>query len=318
MGAGKSLMCSESNLAKDLTGTTIVVTGGNSGIGLSTCKQLTLQGANIIIACRRPAAGETAAAECNSQDGAKGKASVMTLDVSDLSSVRAFAADFKKDNKKLDILVNNAGIMGPAFSKTVDGFESQIGTNHFGHFLLTNLLLNEIKKGKDGGRVISVSSAYHHKAFDGSIGHIDFEDMNFEKRKYAPYIGYTQSKLANLLFAKEMAVRHPGITTLSVHPGFVRSELLKGHAIQKALMAPIFFCIGRIEPWAGVQTHLHTILESKGSLENGAYYSQHQSPKGIDGAWPITPGNPEASDADIATKLWDHSVKAVGLQNNIL
>src|ERR1700749_212135 len=140
----KPLLCPPELLNQDLTGKTFIVTGGNSGIGLVTVEQLAKQGAHVVLACRRPAEGERARSEIAAR-GAKGTVEVATLDLSSLASVRAFAAGFLGQHQKLHGLVNNAGIMNSPAGKTQDGFESQLGTNHLGHFLLTELLLGALK-----------------------------------------------------------------------------------------------------------------------------------------------------------------------------
>src|SRR5438552_478567 len=155
-------------------GRTVVVTGANSGIGLVTVRELAGAGARVVLAVRDPAKGETAAATID------GEREVRRLDLSDLASVRAFAEGWDGD---LDVLVNNAGVMAPPEGRTKDGFETQIGTNHLGHFALTNLLLPSIRD-----RVVTVSSTAHR------IGKVDLDDLNWERRGYQRWRAYGQSK----------------------------------------------------------------------------------------------------------------------------
>mmetsp|Transcript_10291 Transcript_10291/g.21154 ORF Transcript_10291/g.21154 Transcript_10291/m.21154 type:complete len:279 (-) Transcript_10291:241-1077(-) len=276
MGGSNTMFASEADLSKDLTGQIVVVTGGNSGIGKSTCMQLSKQGATVIMGCRRLKAGEKAAEECNAQSecqgGGKGSAKAMTLDIADHNSIKAFAATFSKNYAKLDLLVNNAGIMNvPTRKLTADGNEAQFGTNHIGHFSLTGLLLPSLKKAS-APRVVCLSSEYHNVA-QGKKGVIDFSDVNFSRCAYNGWTAYAQSKLANLLFAQELAKRHPDITAVSLHPGFVESNLLKMPAVVLYLMTPFLrYGLKQIGPWAGVQTSLHCCLSD--DLENGRYYSQ--------------------------------------------
>lgn len=192
-----------------LKGRTIVITGANSGVGRVTATVLAEKGARVILAVRNLEKGRTAAAAIG------GDTEVRRLDLADLSSVRAFADGI---TDSIDILINNAGISIPPLQRTVDGFESQFGTNHLGHFALTNLLLPQVRD-----RVVTVGSLAH------LIGKIDFTDLNWRTRKYKPYVAYGQSKLANHLSANELqrqltalgssvksVVAHPGIATTNL------------------------------------------------------------------------------------------------------
>jgi NAD(P)-dependent dehydrogenase (short-subunit alcohol dehydrogenase family) len=202
----------------DLTGQTAIVTGASSGIGLETAKALIARGARVVLAVRDEAKGRAAA---KVMPGA-GSAEVALLDLASLDSVRAFARAW--DSSPIDLLVNNAGVMIPPLSRTKDGFELQFGTNHLGHFALTNLLLPRITST---GRVVTVSSGAHR------YGRIDFDDLNWEHRKYRAWGAYGQSKLANLLFTAELQRRltDAGSTVLSMaaHPGYAATNL-QSHA----------------------------------------------------------------------------------------
>ncbi|MEU4746904.1 oxidoreductase, partial [Actinosynnema sp. NPDC023658] len=194
-----------------LTGRTVVVTGANSGIGRSAARVLAGRGAHVVLAVRNLDKGREAAAAMT------GHVEVRRLDLADLASVRAFAADL---TGPVDVLVNNAGIMIPPLSRTADGFESQFGTNHLGHFALTNLLLPRIRQ-----RVVTVSSNAHR------VGSIDFDDLQWERKPYRAMRAYAQSKLANLLFTSELQRRldevgSPVVAT-AAHPGMAATNLLK-------------------------------------------------------------------------------------------
>src|ERR1700761_3348351 len=195
----------------DLTGRTAIVTGANSGIGLATARALAGRGARVILAVRARARGEAAAAAI------AGMTEVRPLDLASLTSVRAFARDW---SGPLDLLVNNAGVMIPPLSRTADGYELQFGTNHLGHFALTNLLLPRITAA---GRVVTVSSSVHQ------VGRIDFGDLNWERRRYRRWRAYGQSKLANLLFTTELQRRLTGadsaIRAMAAHPGYAATTL---------------------------------------------------------------------------------------------
>jgi NAD(P)-dependent dehydrogenase (short-subunit alcohol dehydrogenase family) len=203
----------------DLSGRQVIVTGANSGIGFYTALELGRAGASVVVACRDPKRGEAALAELK-QSAPKATFRLEALDLADLSSVRAFAARYLATNEPLDILINNAGLMMPPQRQTTsDGFELQFGTNHLGHFALTGLLLPALKKGQNP-RVVSVSSAA------AIIGKLNLEDLQSEKR-YKPMSAYSQSKLANLAFMKELGKRAPWLISVGAHPGGTKTNLQK-------------------------------------------------------------------------------------------
>jgi NAD(P)-dependent dehydrogenase (short-subunit alcohol dehydrogenase family) len=206
------------------TGRTVVITGANSGLGAVTARELAAKGATIVMAVRNTKKGEAAAAEMT------GDVEVRQLDLQDLSSVRQFA----DGTDKADILINNAGVMGVVYSVTVDGFESQIGTNHLGHFALTNLLLPKLTD-----RVVTVSSMAHLP------GRISLDDLNWKTRRYRPWLAYSQSKLANLLFTSELQRRldatGSSLRALAAHPGYSHTNLqgATGRQLSDLLMAAV-------------------------------------------------------------------------------
>lgn len=318
-----TIMAKEEDLAKDLKDQTVIVTGGNSGIGLQTVEQLVKQGATVVLCCRKLESGEPLASKLTELH--PGTVKAMKLDLADLSSVREFATKFKEENASLKILVNNAGVMNTPQQKTKDGFEMQFGTNHLGHFLLTELLIDTMKKSAPA-RIVCLSSCAHDH-LNGGIGEINFDDLMFEKRKYDGWAAYCQSKLANVLHAKELAKRYgkDGISAASVHPGFVRSNLLK-HTIPSFLKKPanafLSYFSGMIEPWEGTQASLHAILSDEVAEKyNGCFFSQGYSPKDMYrdetkncGGFPIEPPPNPAVDEATASKLWDVSYDLVGLK----
>ncbi|MGX5181309.1 oxidoreductase [Streptomyces avermitilis] len=208
----------------DQTGRTAVVTGANSGLGIATVEALARAGAHVVLAVRDPERGEAAAA------GVHGSVEVRRLDLADLASVREFAAGWQGD---LHLLINNAGVMNIPEASTKDGFEMQFGTNHLGHFALTNLLLPRIKD-----RVVTVSSGAHR--MPGSP-YIHFDNLNLTG-EYAPITAYSQSKLANLLFTLELQRRlaeaGSPVRALAAHPGWAATNLQShdGSALRRALM----------------------------------------------------------------------------------
>ena len=196
----------------DLTGLTAIVTGASSGIGLETAKALTAHGARVVLAVRDAARGDKAAATLPGP----GPHEVRLLDLASLDSVRAFAADWQA--QPVDLLINNAGVMIPPLGRTKDGFELQFGTNHLGHFALTNLLLPHVT-----GRVVTVSSNAHR------FGRMGFDDLNWERKKYRAWRAYGQSKLANLLFTAELQRRlteaGSKVLSMAAHPGYAATNL---------------------------------------------------------------------------------------------
>lgn len=313
----KPHMCPDALLARDLKGKTIVVTGANSGIGLVTAKQLASQGAHVVLACRRTEEGDKRVAEIKSEH-ADASCEVMKLDLGDLDSIRAFAAAFLERHNALNGLINNAGVMNTGKDmRTKQGFEMQIGVNHLGHFLLTDLLLGALKSGAPS-RIVNVSSCYHDKAV-GREGKIVIDDLMFESRKYDGWEAYAQSKLANVLHAKGLAKRleGTGVTAVSLHPGWVRTELAK-HTMpifmQNYVMRPIFKMMGMIEPWEGAQTSLYAMLADDVTEHSGAYYSQlgmYRVKEAGKGGWPMKSPNPNAHDDAMVDALWKQSASLV-------
>ncbi|MFD3688808.1 oxidoreductase [Nocardiopsis sp. NPDC058631] len=202
-----------------MTDRTVVVTGANSGIGRAAARALAAKDARVVLAVRNVEKGREAAAAMT------GRVEVRRLDLADLASVRAFAEDF---TGPVDVLINNAGVMIPPLSRTADGFELQFGTNHLGHFALTNLLLPRIRE-----RVVTVSSNGH------KTGSIDFDDLNWERRPYRALPAYAQSKLANLLFTSELqrllAQAGSPVIATAAHPGLAATNLLKSDGRSRAL-----------------------------------------------------------------------------------
>lgn len=202
----------------DLSGKTYLITGGNSGIGFVAARNLGQAGGNVIIAARNPEKAARAVEQLKST--AKGSVEQLTLDLADLSSVRAAADEAKTRFEKLDALINNAGIMQTPPQKTADGFEMQIGTNHLGHFLLDGLLYDLVAKAE--GRIVTVSSIAH------KFGSMFLDDLMMTKN-YSPTQAYGQSKLANMLYHFELdrklkAANSP-VTSYACHPGYSATAL---------------------------------------------------------------------------------------------
>ncbi len=205
----------------DQTGRIAVVTGANSGIGLVTARELARHGALVVMACRNLDKGRAAQAEVAATAYGP-KPELEELDLASLASVRSFAERFAASHDGLDLLVNNAGVMAPPRRLTADGFELQLGTNHLGHFALTNLLL-PLMEGREDARVVTLSSTAHK-----TVRGIAFNNLNGDRR-YFRWNAYGQSKLANLLFALELdrrlRARDSTVKSLAAHPGYAATNL---------------------------------------------------------------------------------------------
>ncbi|MCF8362278.1 MAG: SDR family NAD(P)-dependent oxidoreductase [Prolixibacteraceae bacterium] len=292
----------------DLQGKTIIVTGGNSGLGYESVKAFAQKGAKVVLACRNPEKGEKAKNEIL-QAKPIGEIEVMIIDLMDLSSVKQFAHDFKSKYSKLDVLLNNAGIMATPFSKTKDGFEAQLGTNHLGHFALTGLLLDVLKATPDS-RVVNVSSMAHKS------GKMDFNDLMFEKgRKFKTMKAYGQSKLANLLFTYELQryFESENISSISVaaHPGGSNTRLA-GHLEDSGFMKIVSKVLRGIMQSAakGALPQIRASVDP--DVKGGEYYG----PGGIGeiSGYPVLVKSTSASHKiEDAKKLWDISEKLTGV-----
>lgn len=314
----KPLVCPADLLSRDLSGHTYVVTGGNSGIGAVTVEQLARQGAHVVLACRREGDGQREAQRILEQKP-RGAVEVAVLDLASLDSVRKGAAAILEKHPALNGLVNNAGVMNTPAGKTADGFETQLGTNHLGHYLLTELLIPALERGAQS-RIVILSSCYHDKAM-GREGRIDFDDLGFERRPYDGWEAYAQSKLANLLHARSLAKRlaGKGVVVASVHPGWVRTNLVRSSMpvwAQDYVLRPFLRLSGMIEPWEGAQTTLYALLSPEVEAHSGEYFSQtgmYRDRALNKGGWPLRSPNPSASDDGIAARLDVVSRKLVGL-----
>ena len=275
-------------------GRTYVITGANSGIGLTTARALGAAGAHVVLAVRDLGRGRSAASTI------PGSTEVRQLDLTDLASVRRFAAEWSGD---IDVLINNAGIMAVPEGRTADGFELQLGTNHLGHFVLTNLLLPGVTD-----RVVTVASGAHR------MGRIDRTDLNWERRRYARWRAYGQSKLANLLFMIELQRRldaaESPVRALAAHPGWAATNLQTrgGNRLHDAF--------GRIGNRLWAQSDeagaLPTLYAATEDLPGGSYV-------GPDGRFelgghPALVGRSDAAlDLDTAAWLWAESERLTGV-----
>uniref|UniRef100_A0A1B6DCI5 Retinol dehydrogenase 13 n=1 Tax=Clastoptera arizonana TaxID=38151 RepID=A0A1B6DCI5_9HEMI len=247
----------------------IIITGANTGIGLETAKELAKKNAKVIMACRDVVKCEKARQDIV-VDSKNKYVYCRKLDLSSLESIRNFSERFHDENNRLDILINNAGVMRCPYTKTKEGFELQLGVNHLGHFYLTNLLLDLLKKSAPS-RIINVSSIAHTR------GKINKDDLNSEKN-YDPGDAYAQSKLANILFTKELAskLKDTGVTVNAVHPGIVDTEITRHMGFAKSyvatlLLKPIIWMFIKT-PLQGAQTSLYAALSPDLDKVSGKYY----------------------------------------------
>ncbi|KAG7282976.1 hypothetical protein CRUP_028493 [Coryphaenoides rupestris] len=289
-------------------GKTVLITGANTGIGKETARDLARRGARVVMACRDLSRAERAAEEIRRSTG-NGNVVVRHLDLASTYSVRQFAKEFLGSEERLDILINNAGIMMCPKWLTEDGFETQLAVNHLGHFLLTNLLLPKLISSVPS-RVVTVSSVAHE------TGKIDFDDLFFAKRPYSSITSYKQSKLANVLFSRELArrmkgkVKHnvtgTGVTALSLHPGVIRTELGR-HVeswfplLRTLLAAPSMLLMKT--PTQGAQTSIYCAVTPGLEALSGGYFSDCKEKRAAE----------VARDKDVARKLWDVSAQLVRL-----
>lgn len=290
------------NTAKlgDQTGRVAIVTGANSGIGFETARALANKGATVIMACRNLGKASPKADEIRAADpGAD--VEVMELDLSDLDSIRRFAEAFRARHSRLDLLINNAGIMVPPYGKTSQGFETQFGVNHLGHFALTGQLL-ELITSTPGARIVNVSSVAHY------MGRIDFSDLHWEKG-YKPQAAYGQSKLANLLFTYELQRRlsAAGKDTLAVaaHPGWTETNL-QVHARSVKFMNRFF----AQQPDMGA---LPTLYAATASDVNGAEYYGPSGFLEMNGPPKRVRSNRRSHDKNVAERLWNVSEDLTGV-----
>ena len=284
----------------DLAGKTVIVTGANSGIGHAAAAALAHAGATVVLAVRDQAKGEAAAATIT------GTTEVRPLDLASLDSVRAFAASWQGG---IDLLINNAGVMIPPLSRTADGFELQFGTNHLGHFALTNLLLPHVAAG---GRVVTVSSDAHR------AGAIDFDDLNWERRRYRPWRAYGQSKLANLLFTEELQRRltEAGSTVkaTAAHPGYAATNL-QSHSGSRVVAFAMKQLGNRLIAQDAAGGALPTLYAAVADIPGGSFAGP-SGPFGLGlrGAPTLVGRSAAAGDEQVARRLWTVSETLTGVR----
>ena len=293
----------------DLTGRTAVVTGANSGIGFGAAVELARHGATVTLATRDPGRGADALARLKSEVPAA-DAGLGRLDLADLSSVRAFAAGYAPDG--LDLLVNNAGVMAVPLRHTPDGFESQFGTNHLGHFALTGLLLPKLL-ARPGARVVTVTSPYH------KIGRIDFADLDARGR-YRKWPAYAQSKLANLLFTFELQRRADAagleLLALSAHPGYAATNLQTAgpRLAGNKLMERASEVVSRVVGQSARDGALPTLRAATDPAVRGGEVFGPDGLLELRGAPKQVAVSRRARDRGVAERLWEASEEKTGVR----
>lgn len=283
-----------------MKGKVCIVTGANTGIGLETAAALIDRGATVVLACRDESKANRALQEIATRNGS-GTGHAMKLDLASLKSVSAFAAAFRERFNRLDVLVNNAGVMPGKRYTTEDGFELIFGTNHLGHYLLTHKLLDLLRRSAPA-RIVVVASTMHHR------GQINFDDLQAE-HKYGPMSVYSNSKLANVMFAFALArrLKGSGVTANCLHPGIVRTQIIQKQigdypAILRPLAIP--FLALALSPAQGARTSIH--LASSPEIEgvSGKYFVRCKPAR----------SSARSHDVSVQEKLWDLSARLVGIE----
>ncbi|GAB4826343.1 Short-chain dehydrogenase TIC 32, chloroplastic [Ancistrocladus abbreviatus] len=287
----------------DGSGLTAIVTGASSGIGAETARVLALRGVHVVMAVRNAAAGGEVKEKIVKENPAA-KVDSMELDLSSMASVRKFASEYNSSGLPLNLLINNAGVMATPFMLSKDNIELQFATNHLGHFLLTHLLLDTMKKtarvsGREG-RIVNVSSEAHRLAYREGIR---FDKIN-DEAGYSSWGAYGQSKLANILHAKELAKRlkedEAGITANSLHPGAITTNLFRHSSLLDGTIKTLGKFILKSIPQGAATT---------------CYVALHPDVKGVSGEYfknsNLATPTLQAQDAALALKLWDFSTNFI-------
>jgi NAD(P)-dependent dehydrogenase (short-subunit alcohol dehydrogenase family) len=278
-------------------GRTVLITGGNSGIGKATATALARHGANVVITSRDEGAGERAAADIAEQAGTS--VEVLPLDLASFASIRSCAAAVSARFEDLAVLIDNAGVFIGRRRLTAEGFEMTFGVNHLGHFLLTCLLFDRLQASAPS-RIITVSSGAHHRAAAG----LDMGDLNVDRRRYRAVRAYSDSKLANVLFTRELARRldGTGVTAYVLHPGVVATRMAQDGDTR---VAGYFWKLAKpfqISPTAGATTSVYLATEPEIESHSGDYFSESRP----------APVSRAAGDDATARRLWELSEAMTG------
>ncbi|OLP52797.1 shikimate dehydrogenase [Rhizobium rhizosphaerae] len=314
--SGATLTTDDVLAGRDLRGKRVLITGTSAGLGVETARALVAHGAEVVGAARDLDKAERATQAVRAAATAGGGGfSLVALDLASLASVRACADSLLADARPFDIIIANAGVMAPPFGRTAEGFETQFGTNHLGHFVLINRIAGLLGPG---GRLVNLASAGHRFA------DVDLDDPNFERDAYDPWVGYGRSKTANVLFAVEFDRRHRarGVRAAAVHPGGIRTELLRHMtpAEEEALISSINaghaaagmppFVFKSIPQGAATSVWAAVVAEAEaigGRYCEDCHVAEIQDGEGIRGGV-----RPYALDPDRARALWAKSEELVG------
>jgi NAD(P)-dependent dehydrogenase (short-subunit alcohol dehydrogenase family) len=283
-----------------MQGRTIVVTGGNSGIGLETAQALAGMGARVIVTARNADKGRAAVARMVERLDGQPQVQLVVFDLSDLSSVRRGAEEILEQAPRLDVVINNAGVVLTERHVTVDGYEATFATNHLGPFLLTNLLLNRLRESAPS-RIVNVASTAHNAARKG----IPFDDLQ-SSRRYRGMRVYGESKLANILFTLELSRRlaGSGVTATALHPGTVRT----GYGADGDARGLLAFGLKISRPF---------FLSPEKGARTSIYLASSPEVAGVTGQYFVhcKPAKPRrwAQDPEAAQRLWQVSEELVGL-----
>ncbi len=311
MTFGADTTADEVLAGRDLSAHHILITGASGGIGFEAARAMASHGAEVTLAARDATKLGDALARLRAEHPVA-RVNSAVVDLADLASIRSFAKEFLDGHDRLDVLVNNAGVMFPPLTRTVDGFELQFGTNHLGHFLLSALLFGVLRASAPA-RIVNVSSAGHLRSG------IDLDDPNFERRAYDKFVGYGQSKTANILFARELDRRFAGagVHAYSLHPGRIPTDLgrhmthddmvelmERAKANAEATGSGAAGMPGFKSIPAGAATTVYAAFTKELDDHGGAYLADCAIEQPA--AW--------ARDDDVARRLWDLSERLVGIE----
>jgi NAD(P)-dependent dehydrogenase (short-subunit alcohol dehydrogenase family) len=303
-------MSDQWNLSRigDQTGKIVVITGANSGIGFEAARALAGNGAVVIFASRNTQKAETAMSRVR-EEFPEAEIEFIPLNLGSLSSIREFADQFSARYDRLDVLLNNAGIMMVPYGITEDGLEQQMGINHFGHFALTGLLIDDLIKTPKA-RVVNISSNAHH------AGEMDFSDLLYQTNGYTPMGAYSRSKLANLLFTYELKRRleDQGFDTLALaaHPG-ISATGLADHFLPQ----PLTWLVRGAMKLMFQSAEMGALPGLRASVDPDARSGEYYGPegKGERAGYPVVvSSNAISQDLDDAKKLWEISEKLTGVE----
>jgi NAD(P)-dependent dehydrogenase (short-subunit alcohol dehydrogenase family) len=298
---GPSSTAQEALGGVSLAGKVAIVTGANSGIGTETARVLALGGAHVVMGCRSVAAGEQVAGALRAGlPAGAGSLEVQALDLADLASVRAFAERYLASGRPLHILVNNAGVMATPLGKTTQGFELQAGTNHVGHFLLTVLLRPRLEASAPA-RIVNVSSSFHTRGKAERLLETLEGDPGYTRRKYDRFDSYRDSKLANVLFTRQLAkVLPPSVEAFSIHPGIIPTNLMRSMGVLGSVARAVGRAFMKTIP-QGAATSIYAATAPDLAGKSGAYLADYA----------IAQSSEDGRNDAMAARLWTVSEKLV-------